>query len=112
MAHLAEFPLEGGGTVTVEVADAPAPSVTRRGLSRAELEETAACTFESAIQKIKPAAAAILGQLSAFGAEEIKLEFGLKLNTEVGAFIASAAAESNFRVSLLWKRKDVADRRG
>jgi hypothetical protein len=32
------------------------------------------------------------------------VEFGLELNAEAGAFIASASTSANFRVSLTWRR--------
>ena len=34
---------------------------------------------------------------------EISIEFGVQLSVQTGAFIASAAAGANFRVSLTWR---------
>lgn len=36
--------------------------------------------------------------------DEIGIEFGVQLSAQTGAFIASAAAAANFRVSMTWRR--------
>jgi len=65
-------------------------------------------TFEAALDKIRPAAQAIIQKLRALHdpPDEIEVEFGLKLNAQAGAFIAAAGTEANYRVTLTWKREE------
>jgi hypothetical protein len=37
--------------------------------------------------------------------DEVGLEFGVQLSAQTGAFIASVAAEANFKVSMTWRRR-------
>ncbi|HXM49974.1 MAG TPA: CU044_2847 family protein [Pyrinomonadaceae bacterium] len=108
MAHLIEIPLDGGGSVLLEVGENGGG--TKRGLGRTEITEKATQTFEEAITKIRPVADAIIDQLRQLvvAPEEIGVEFGIKLNADAKAYIASAGAEANFRVTLKWKRENLA----
>jgi hypothetical protein len=107
MKQLIEFSLEDGGTMLVQV-DEPAPE---GGVVRAarpgEIVAKASQTFESALDKIKPAAGAIIAKLRGLAdpPDEIEVEFGLTLNAEAGAFVAAAGAEANYTVKLTWKRE-------
>jgi hypothetical protein len=106
MKRLAEFPLDGGGTVLVEVDDAPGGPVMRGlGKDRPGLVERTDQTFEEATAAITPAAASLIGRLRAMDdpPAEISVEFGVQLSAQTGAFIASAAVEANFKVSLTWR---------
>ena len=114
MKRLIEFPLEEGGTMLVEVdePESSAESTTRGGVIKAarptgEVVEGAKKTFEDAIDKIKPAAQAIIDKLRELRdtPDEISVEFGIKLSAEAGAFIASAGVEANYKVSLKWTKK-------
>lgn len=108
MKRLVEFPLEDGGAIVVEV-DGPEPrGGPVRGIRAGEVIEKAAQTFEAALDKIKPAAAAIITKLRQLGEppDEVGVEFGIKLSAEAGAVIASAGVEANYRVTLTWKRKE------
>jgi len=57
---------------------------------------------------IRPAAQTIIQKLRALHdpPDEIEVEFGLKLNAQVGAFIAAAGTEANYKVTLTWKREE------
>jgi len=107
MKHLVEFPLEDGGTILVEAEQLePAEGVvpaTRPGEVIAKATET----FEHALEKVKPAANAIINKLRGLSdpPDEIEVEFGLKLNAEAGGVVASAGAEANYKVTLNWKRE-------
>lgn len=108
MKQLIEFPLEDGGTILVQV-DEPAPEGGVVKASRAgDVLKKASQTFESALDKIKPAAGAIIAKLRGLAdpPDEIEVEFGLTLNAEAGAFVAVAGAEANYTVKLTWKRED------
>lgn len=62
-------------------------------------------SLEKAIEKIKPAAEAVLSRLRSLAVkpDEISVDFGIKLSAKAGALIAATAAEANFQVSLKWK---------
>ena len=112
MRSLVEFPLEGGGTVVVDV-DEPDGRSSReavrgdivRGFGRQEIITRTEQTFEAAFARIQPAATAALGSLRNLSdrPEEIEIEFGIQLTAEIGAIVAHTAAEANFRVTLRWK---------
>ena len=55
---------------------------------------------------MQPAAVAIVDRLRglADAPDEISVEFGVQLSAEVGAFVAKASGDANFRVYLHWKR--------
>ncbi len=118
MKRLVEFPLQEGGTLLVEV-DEPkryAETITRGGVVKAarpgEVADKAQDTFEDALDKIKPAAQAIIDKLRALSdaPDEIDVEFGIKLSAEAGAFIASAGVEANYTVTLTWKQSHESKR--
>ena len=108
MKRLIEFPLEAGGSIVIEV-DEPEPEggvvrVARPG----EVAEQARETFEAALERLKPASNAIIGKLRSLSdpPDEVSVEFGLKMNAQLGAVvIASAGAEANYKVTLTWKRE-------
>lgn len=107
MKHLIEFPLEDGTTILVEV-DEPEPE---GGLVRAarpgEVVARAQQSFEQSLDKVRPAAAAIIKKLRGLSdpPDEIEVEFGLKLSAEAGAIIAAAGIEANYTVTLKWKKQ-------
>jgi hypothetical protein len=110
--QLVEFPLEGGGSVIVEVGE-PAPGgVVRRGLAPADLVSRADETVEAAFARVKPAAAALVEGLRALAdaPNEIEVTFGIQLSAEVGAVIAKTAGQANFAVVMRWTSTDAADR--
>jgi len=106
MKRLVEFPLEGGGSVLVEV-DEPEPEggVVRAAARRGEIEE-ASQNFEVALERVRPAASAVISKLREMSEspDEIEMEFGLCLSAKAGAFIASAGTTANFKVTLTWRR--------
>lgn len=104
MKRLVTYPLETGGSISVEVDDAP--DVVRRGLNPTEAAEKAGTSFEGALAAVKPAVLAIASTFRNFAdaPEEIEVEFGLKFSAQAGAFIASAETEANFQMRMVWKR--------
>jgi hypothetical protein len=112
MRKLIEYPLQGGGTVLVQVEDASTGPVTRGLRERAkDMAQRSSQTFEEATQSVTPAAETLISRLKRVEhpPDEIGLEFGIQLAAEAGAFIASAAAEANFKVSLTWRRDSPND---
>jgi hypothetical protein len=104
--RLIEFPLDDGSSILVEV-DEPETEGTVRAARPGEVAETARQTFEGALEKIKPAAIAIISKLRDVSdpPDQIGVEFGIKLNANAGAVIASAGVEANYKVTLSWNRK-------
>jgi hypothetical protein len=119
MKRLVEFSLQEGGTMLVEV-DEPegrAETAMRGSVVKAarpgEIADKAKDTFEDALDKIKPAAQAIINKLRELhdAPDEIGVEFGIKLSAEAGAFIASAGVEANYTVSLKWTKSSAHRRK-
>ena len=107
MSQLVEFPLQDGGSVLVQVDEAP-PRPATRGLGDRHIgTEQARQTFEDASARVQPAAQALVSRLRALtdAPDEVGVEFGLELSAEAGAFIASASTTANFKVSLAWHRR-------
>jgi hypothetical protein len=104
--RLVEFPLDGGGSVLVEVDESPlgGGSVTRGGRGVGELTTSASETFQRAFARIQPAALAAVAQLRDVvdPPDEVELEFGIQLSAEFGAVVAKTAGEANFRVRMRW----------
>jgi hypothetical protein len=106
MKRLVEFPLEDGTTVLVESDEPDSKGPVVRGVGPREIAEKAEQTFETALGKIKPAAAAVIAKLRDLSdpPEQVAIEFGIKLGAKAGAFITSADAEATFKITLTWKR--------
>jgi Trypsin-co-occurring domain 1 len=106
MKRLVEFPMESGGSVLVEVKEFSTEDVTR-GLTDKprEIAERATKSFEDATSSLTPAAQSLIARFRGLKnpPNEISLEFGVQLSTEAGAFVASVAAEANFKVALTWR---------
>ncbi len=108
MKRLVEFQFDQGGSVLVEVDEAPAGPVVRGlGKDRSTLVEEADKTFEDATAAITPAARSLIARLRSIedAPDEVGIEFGVRLSAQTGAFIASVAAEANFKVSMTWRRR-------
>src|SRR3990170_7169368 len=106
MKRLIEFPLQDGGSVIVEV-DEPVPEGVVKAVRPGEVVAKAKETLEDALDKIQPAAHAIITKLRELpdAPDEIGVEFGIKLSAEAGAFIASAGVEANYKVTLKWAKQ-------
>jgi Trypsin-co-occurring domain 1 len=107
--RLVEFPLEHGGSVLVEVEEAPGGPVVRGlGKDRPTVAERADKTFEEATAAVVPAASSLMARLRAAAEppDEISIQFGVELSAQTGAFIASAAATANFSVSITWRHQE------
>jgi hypothetical protein len=105
--RLVEFSLEQGGSVLVEIDEPPAGPVTRGlGKDHSALVEQAGKTFEDATAMITPAARSLIARLRSIDdpPDEVGIEFGVQLSAQSGAFVASVAAEANFKVSMTWRR--------
>ncbi len=105
MKCLIEFPLEDGSSIVVEVEEAePEGGMVYAGTRPGAVAEKATQTFEAALEKVKPAANTIIAKLRGLSdpPDEIEVEFGLKMNADTGAIVASAGVEANYKVTLTW----------
>jgi hypothetical protein len=111
MKRLVQFPLDQGGSVLVEI-DEPSVGPATRGLGNnpSTLVEKADKTFEDATAAVTPAAHSLIARLRSMDdpPDEVGIEFGVQLSAQTGAFIASVAAQANFRVSMTWRRHSAA----
>ena len=112
MSRYAEFPVDGGGTIVVEV-DGPGDwssgdRPTTRGLGGdSEVVARTETSFGDLIARIQPVASELIGALR--GAvdppDAVDIEFGVQMSADLGAIIAKASAGANFKVALHWKAK-------
>jgi hypothetical protein len=106
--RLIEFPVEDGTNLVVEVDDPLPEGGVVRAARPGEVAEKASQTLEAALGKIKPMAGAILSVLEdlAKSPQEIQIEFGVKVNANAGAVLASAGMEGHYRVTLVWTSRN------
>jgi NTP-dependent ternary system trypsin peptidase co-occuring protein len=101
MAELLGFPMSGGGQVVVEVDDRePGFQLATKKGAIAEAKRH----FEDSLAEVREAATAALrvfrdGEL---GLDGVEIEFGVRMNAEVGAVIAKSAVEGHLKVKLVW----------
>ena len=109
MKRMIEVPLENGEVVLMEVDEPEASGRVVRGVG-SSVAEKAEQTFEAGLERIKPAANALINKLRDLkeSPEQVVVEFGIKLSAKAGAFIASADSEATFKISLTWKRQKPA----
>lgn len=108
MKKLVEFPLQDGTSILVEVEDNTDIGGVVRAARPGEVVERAQKTFEEAMDKVKPAAAAIIAKIRSLSdaPDEAEVQFGLKLSADAGAFVAAVGVEANYTVTLKWKKEE------
>ena len=108
--ELAQFEMEDGTTVLIEIETVNSPGVQRAALAHGQMVVKAKQTFEQALDKVIPAASVVMNRVRkglTDPADEVEVKFGLKLTSEVGAVIASAGVEANFDITLKWKAQQM-----
>lgn len=97
---------EGPIVVEVDVHDTGYQSVRTKGGEVIDVEGR----FEEALASARATAVSALQTFrhKALDADEIALEFGVKLTATAGAVIAKASAEAAITVKLKWSRSDAA----
>ena len=107
MKKLVEFPLEDGTSILVEVEENEAGGVIKAARA-GDTVEKASKTFEQAMDKVRPAASAIIAKIRGLhdAPDEVEVQFGLKLSAEAGAFVAAAGVDANYAVTLKWKKEE------
>ena len=114
MSQLVQFPLEDGSTIVVQVAESsstsPAPVTRGTRSTPDQVTEKAATSFEGALEHVRPITARLIERLRSIedSPDEIQVEFGIDLHAELGAFVASASTNANFKLSLTWRHDERA----
>lgn len=104
MKHFVDFQTSTGEEIRVEVAeDSSADGITRAGKGQ-DMIVKASQSLESALDKIRPIAEAIVDRLNALSQKpsEVEVEFSLKMSAEAGMVVASGQIEANYTVKLKW----------
>ena len=107
MADIVEFQLEGGGAVQIEASEVAAEGVQRVSKGKRTQVRKAKEKFEEVIGVVQPLANAILGRLKGLAepADEVTVEFALKVGGEMKFIVSSAAADATFKIGLKWGKK-------
>ncbi len=103
MTQIVEFELDSGEVVYLE---APSEAgVAPRPVVRGEKAiQKASETFEAALQRVKPAAQAVVDAFKELNEpDEIGLEFGIQFKSSANAFVLTGEANASFKLSLKWK---------
>ncbi|MCP4695350.1 MAG: hypothetical protein GY862_00670 [Gammaproteobacteria bacterium] len=100
--QIVQFDMDDGSPVYVEVEEVSGgPRLVSNSPGEAAQAQG---KFTDALKYLEPAAKAVLDTFRNVNQpDEINLEFGVKFNGKLGAILASAGTEANFKVSLKWK---------
>ena len=106
MASFVEVPLPEGGSLIVEASGELDDAVVRAGRVQ-QIADAASESFESALDRVRLAAAAVRSKLSDLEVppSEVTVEFSIKLGTAAGVVVASASTEANLKVLLRWTKE-------
>jgi NTP-dependent ternary system trypsin peptidase co-occuring protein len=102
--ELANFTLEGGGSVHVDVDEEPGVKRVARDGKVLEARKT----FETGLREVRNAATVALTQFRAMARQpdEVEITFGVRMDAQVGAVIAKTGIAGNFEVKLTWRSDD------
>jgi hypothetical protein len=100
---LVEYKIEDGGSLWIEVDEIDPSGIKNFGAELGEKQH-----LEEVLSTIKPFATSIFSNLCNLtpSPDEIEVGFGVKLNTKVGAILASASAEANYDIKLKWVNRN------
>lgn len=105
LRSLVKVPLRDGQAVLVEV------EVDQDEIVRAsrpgEVINTATESLDLALERLRQMAGAFVGTLrdAADRADEITVEFGIKVSAEARVVIAHTSGEANFKVAMKWNSR-------
>lgn len=105
MARLVAVPLESGEPLVIETDDSEEGGVVRAARP-GESFATATQSFETALERFRPMAEVVVSKLSGLAQPPsgLVVEFGIKLSAQAGLVVAQTSGESNFKVTLEWRR--------
>lgn len=107
MPYVVRMPLEGGGSVLVEVEDDDGRGEGWARVGRAgDAVRSVATTLQEALAPVRPTMRAILDHLrdGVEAPDKVTVEFGIKLAAAAGVVVARTATEANFTVTVEWNR--------
>lgn len=109
--QLVEFELDDDKTILVEVAEVEGSGIKPVSRKTGELAVKAKQTFEQAIANIEPMMSSIRKKIDDMNqpADEVEVKFGVKLNGETSAVIATLGAEVNYEITLKWSNKEKSE---
>jgi hypothetical protein len=93
-----------GGTVVVESSEAVGGSVVR-GSGLGKLTERVGMSLGDTLAVVRPLADATLAACGELASrpDVVEVEFGLKFDAAVGAFVAESRAGASLNIKLSWK---------
>lgn len=102
MTHLKPFQLSNGSVVEIEIEEQERYGAGAVGAG-GKLKQTAE-TLKEALAGVPEIAEDIYSTVSErlSSADEIQVEFGLKLGVDMGIIVAKSSAEANFKISVKW----------
>jgi len=116
MSELTSFDLEGGGQIyvqTIEECQSVAPDdvagrTTRIANRGEEIANKSSKLFHKSLENLRPLSNSILNTLKSIDNKpsQVQVEFAVTLGTEGSLIVASANAEANFKVVLVWQDKN------
>ena len=101
MTRIVPMTLESGEEIYLEATGSAdyRPAGIRGGAVEAVAE-----SFEQALDKVKPAARAVVEAFRELNEpDEIGIEFGIQFSSELKAFVLTGEANASFKLSLKWK---------
>lgn len=115
MSRIIEMRMDDQTTFFAEVEEGvETPPAARAGKRRDglflaspqdEVPQRVATSVTNALDAMKPMLGKVKETLHAMGPEEYQVEFGLKLNGEVGIFVSKGGAEAHIKVTMKWKKQ-------
>jgi len=106
---LASFQLDDDTRVLIQTTLAPTPAGYRPqgsadGDQPAGIQDELRRRLAGTLDAVRPAAATVLASLQDINhPTSVELEFGIGINAELDAFIASSTADVSFKVKLTWQ---------
>ena len=84
----------------------PDGALATRGLGAGRLVERTQQSLDEVLAHATPAVSALLRQVreQEEPPDELEVEFGIQVSLEVGAYIAAAGSQANFRVTMRWTK--------
>lgn len=105
MAAVIRFPAQGDQPGVYVEVDPDSPGLERISRGRDGVVD-AGRTIEEALASVRPAIENIARTLTSLAPASWTMEFGIKLNAEIGVLIAKSAVEGNFVVRLSWSASE------
>ena len=106
MARLIDFSLDSQTSILVEAAEDGTPKGMQHVSIGGASAEKAKEAFDTVLSGIKPIASTIMAQMkeAAVDANEIQVEFGIKLTATAGVVLARASTEGHCKIAITWRR--------